>query len=155
MDGFSHAAWGATIIRSRQLVGWAALTGALPDIIPAAYGVFKYRKRYFADMVNQSFVRNPESNYLKVYYYCHSLIPISIVTLLVLAITPRAALLAVPYYLHLGLDVLTHRGIWATRLFYPLSHVAFQGWDWWKNKWFSIGNWLVIVSINIILIYVI
>ena len=149
MDAVSHGAWGATLVRSRSLVGWAVLTGLLPDLLPAIYGIYRYRLAFFKDMTDQSFANHPEHTYVILYRWCHSLIPISILTGITLAFAPSWTVLAIPYYLHLLLDIPTHQGIWATRLFYPLSDAHIDGRDWWRHSWVSIGNWAVIIGINL------
>ncbi|MFH0804830.1 MAG: hypothetical protein V1916_01385 [Patescibacteria group bacterium] len=152
MDTVSHAAWGATVVRARPLVWWAAMSGALPDIIPALYGIVRYRWRYVQDTSSQRFVNNPDVGYLKVYHFCHSLIPISVVTVLLRVLAPHYWVLAIPYYLHILLDIPTHRGMWATRLLYPFSDVHAEGFNWWRHHWITVGNWSALVAVNAVLL---
>lgn len=149
MDVVSHAAWGATVVRDRSLILWAAFTGALPDLIPAAYGIVRYRAQFFRDTTSQRFVDNPSHAYMVVYRWSHSILPISIVTLFLWLLYPAWVILVVPYYLHILLDVPTHSGIWATRPFYPLSDAHIEGKDWWKHVWISASNWSALALINI------
>lgn len=103
-------------------------------------------------MLLKQLTRQPNA-YMKVYYFTHSLVPISLLAVILFIFSPVLALLTLPYYLHIILDIPAHSGIWATRIFYPFSDWHFRGgYDWWKNKWFSIGNWSVLIIINLILI---
>lgn len=149
MDALSHAAWGATVVRSPKLFGWAALAGFLPDLVPALYGVVRYGKRYFTDIIDQSFAEHPGNFYIILYRFTHSLIPITIVSLVLGVVAPMWLPLVIPYYLHLAMDVFTHRGLWATRLLYPLSDWHIDGWNWWQRRWVNIGNWSAIVILNL------
>ncbi len=149
MDSASHAVWGSTLVRSPSLVGWAALAGLLPDLVPAVYGIVRYRWAFFRDMTNQSFADHPEHTYVILYRWCHSLLPISLITGVLLAFAPAWTVVAIPYYVHLLLDIPTHQGIWATRLFYPLSDAHIEGRDWWRHPWVSVGNWSVLVVVNL------
>ncbi|MFA6098750.1 MAG: metal-dependent hydrolase [Patescibacteria group bacterium] len=151
MDTLSHAAWGATMIRKPSLVLWAALAGALPDIIPAIFGILRWRSEYFRDMVSQKFAEDPRDSYMIVYRYAHSLLPITLLAAVLAIFYPAWWLVTIPYYLHIFMDIFTHKGVWGTRLFYPISDFHIEGRDWWRNKWFSIVNWCVLIVINAII----
>lgn len=152
MDSVSHAAWGATIVRKTPLVWWAVLAGALPDIIPAVYGLIRYRRKYVRALEKLSMAAEINHRYMRIYHWTHSLIPISVVAAALLLVSPAWAMVTLPYYLHILLDIPTHHGVWATRLFYPFSDFHFAGGhDWWKNRWISLGNWAAIVIINVLL----
>ncbi|MFA6553568.1 MAG: hypothetical protein WCT27_04010 [Patescibacteria group bacterium] len=149
MDTVSHGAWGALIVRKTGLVGWALLTGALPDILPALYELARHPVKFIRGLINKSLADNPSRMYLTIYHWAHSLLPISFVTLLVLIFAPARSILAVPYYMHIFLDIFTHRGKWATRIFYPFSDFHFDGTDWWRHSWISIANWAVIAVVGV------
>lgn len=151
MDTFSHAAWGATIIRKNPQIWWAALFGALPDLLAALYGLLAYRSNYLKYLNRFAFAEHVNDYYLKVYYFFHSFIPISVFTLILYVVSPSYVAVTIPYYLHILMDIFTHQGAWATRIFYPLSDFHFQGMNWWKNKWITIGNWTAILIINVII----
>lgn len=153
MDIVSHAVWGATIIRTKPEFWWAALFGALPDLILAVYGINRFGWKYFQDTTDQKFGTKAQSPFIKVYYFTHSLVPITCFAILLLIIEPRYVIVTIPYYAHVLLDSFTHSGPWAARLLYPISFIHFHGRDWWKNNWISIGNWAAIIFINIIIIY--
>ncbi|MFA5051615.1 MAG: hypothetical protein WC544_00960 [Patescibacteria group bacterium] len=154
MDTISHSAWGALVVRKAGLVGWAVLTGALPDIIPALYELARRPRKFIHDLITKSLGDNPSDIYLRIYHWSHSLLPISVVTLAVRVFAPTYWLLAIPYYLHIFLDIFTHRGKWATRIFYPVSDFHFEGLDWWRRNWVSFANWGAIAVVGVI-IYII
>ncbi|MFH1207562.1 MAG: hypothetical protein V1668_03065 [Patescibacteria group bacterium] len=149
MDTASHGAWGALVVRKAGLVGWAVLTGALPDIIPALYELVRHPRKYIRGLVSKSLGDNPSDAYLHIYHWAHSLLPISFVTIIVSIFTPTGWMLAAPYYLHIFLDIFTHRGRWATRIFYPVSDFHFEGFDWWRYNWISIANWATIAVVGV------
>ncbi|MFA5135156.1 MAG: hypothetical protein WC505_05245 [Patescibacteria group bacterium] len=142
-----------TIIRKRPELWWAALFGALPDVILAVYGVYRYGWAYFRDTTDQKFGKKAHGPFVKVYYFTHSLVPITFVALLLLMVEPHYAIVTIPYYVHVLLDSFVHGGIWAARLLYPISAAHFNGSDWWKNKWISVGNWSALVLVNIVILY--
>ncbi|MCH7492694.1 metal-dependent hydrolase [Patescibacteria group bacterium] len=154
MDVMSHAVWGATIVRKRPEMWWAAFIGALPDLLTALYGLIRFKGKYLLYMSNLRLTANKDDTYFKVYYFFHSLLPISVVAIVIYFMAPSYLILVLPYYFHIFLDVFTHRGIWGTRLFYPISNFHFHGRDWWKNRWISIINWSMLIVINLIFIFV-
>lgn len=151
MDFVSHALWGATIIRKKPEVWWAALFGALPDLLTAVYGFFKTKKNYFKYLKDIAENERPNESYFKVYYFFHSFIPISVIALIILIIKPALVIITIPYYLHIIMDIFMHRGVWATRIFYPLSNFHFQGKNWWQHKWIIIFNWAALIVTNLII----
>jgi len=148
MDVFAHAAWGATIIRKEPHVWWAALFGSLPDVIPAVYGFFKFKRGYTKILTEMGDNMHEGNPYFNVYRYTHSLVPITVVTIILYFVIPDYWFVTLPYYLHIFMDVFTHQKVWATRLFYPLSDFHIEGWNWWHNKWISLGNWIALIVIN-------
>jgi len=152
MDVVSHAAWGATIIRTARFTWWAALVGALPDLLTFIYGIIKFRGQYNKKLDAMGHGKIVIGSYFTVYRYTHSLLPISLVTLAVVSIWPEYWYITLPYYLHIFMDIFTHQGVWATRLLYPLSDFHFAGHNWWQNKWVSLGNWAAVISINFLLL---
>jgi len=150
MDTLSHAAWGATIVRKNPQIWWAAFFGALPDLITALYGIIRYRKGYLKYLNDQAYIKSENDDYLKVYHFFHSFIPISLFTFVLSFIDSSYLIITIPYYLHILMDIFTHQGVWATRIFYPLSNFHFEGYNWWKHKWLSIVNWAAILVINLI-----
>jgi hypothetical protein len=143
MDTFSHAAWGyATLHRTPRLRWWAALAGAAPDLlwfIPSAvahvtdggWGALPLgsdRSIWRAD--GPPLPPALVESYFSYYVYTHSLVLLAIVTAALLATRWRLyAWLAIPYGLHILLDIPTHERF-QTRPFYPLSAWQFEGLTW-------------------------
>jgi len=151
MDSVSHAVWGATIIRKAPYLWWAAFFGILPDLIWGVYWALVFRSQSFKKGIENRLDVNIRSAHFKVYYFVHSLIPISVVAVIIYLVSPSFTIVVIPYYIHIIMDIFTHRGVWATRIFYPISDFHFEGMDWWRNQWISVGNWIAIVVVNIIL----
>ncbi len=152
MDTLSHGTWGAIIVRKAGLVWWALLTGALPDILPALYELARHPVKFIRNLINKSLADNPSAMYLRIYHWAHSLLPISGVSLVLVIFAPTRLVLVIPYYLHIFMDIFTHRGKWATRIFYPISDFHFEGMDWWRHHWISFANWAAICIAVLILI---
>jgi hypothetical protein len=143
MDIFSHAAWGYAVLHQKpRLRWWAALAGAAPDLlwfIPSAFervvergwsavGVGRDRSIWRAD--GPPLPPELVEAYFRYYIYTHSLVLLAIVTA-ALAMTRwrRLAWLAVPYALHIVMDIPTHER-YQTRPFHPLSPWQFEGLTW-------------------------
>ncbi len=154
MDTIAHAAWGATIVRKPPLIWWAALSGALPDIIPATYMWLRQRGRITRGVVALQEDFPEDDSYVTVYYWTHSFIPISILAIVLTAVEPVYLMLTVPYYLHLLMDIFSHRGLWATRIFYPFSDIHFNFVNWWDKRWITAANWAALIIVNL-LIYIV
>jgi membrane-bound metal-dependent hydrolase YbcI (DUF457 family) len=143
MDTFSHAAWGyATLHRAPRLRWWAALAGAAPDLlwfIPstiervatggwAALALGSDRGIWRAD--GPPLPAALVESYFRYYVYTHSLVLLAAATAILLATRWRIyAWLAVPYALHILLDIPTHER-YQTRPFFPLSTWQFEGLTW-------------------------
>ena len=152
MDGVSHAVWGATIVRKPPLVWWAALVGVLPDIISIGYGFIRFRRKYMETLREFSRSDTLDNSYMRVYYLAHSLVPITVITIIIALVRPIWTIVAIPYYLHIIMDVPTHHGIWATRIFYPFSDFHFQGANWWHHRWVNVANWGALIIVNAVII---
>jgi hypothetical protein len=165
MDTLSHAAWGyATLHKARDLRWWAALAGAAPDLlwfIPSS--IERVAQRGWAGLTigsSRGIWRAdgpplpPElvEAYVRYYVYTHSLVMLALATMALLATRwRRYAWLAVPYGLHILMDIPTHER-YQTQPFYPLSTWQFQGLAWsdprvfWPNVLALVGvyAWIVI-----------
>jgi hypothetical protein len=143
MDVFSHGAWGyAALHRYRDLRWWAVLAGAAPDLlwfVPSTIDAFATRGWDALRLGSQRDIWRaggpplpPElvESYFRYYIYTHSLVLLAIVTVVVLATKwRRAAWLAVPYALHIVMDIPTHER-YQTQPFAPLSTWQIEGMTW-------------------------
>jgi hypothetical protein len=134
MDVFSHGLWGyAALHRDAGLRRWGALAGALPDLlwfVPtaierastrgwSAIAIGGDRSIWRAD--GPPLPPDLVTAYFKYYVYTHSLVLLSVVTAVVLLTRwRRLAWLAIPYALHIAMDIPTHER-YQTRPFHPLS----------------------------------
>jgi hypothetical protein len=143
MDVFSHALWGyAALHRDAGLRRWGALAGAMPDLLwfvpstierVAARGwsaIATGSDRHIWRADGPPLPPDLVAAYFKYYIYTHSLIVLGAITAAVLLSRWRRwAWLAVPYGLHILMDIPTHER-YQTRPFYPLSSWQFDGLAW-------------------------
>ena len=143
MDTLSHAAWGYAAVPGRERFGWwSALAGAAPDLlwfVPAtaervaeggwsAVTIGRDRNIWRAD--GPPLPPELVDAYHRYYVNTHSLLLLALVTALVLT-TPwrRWAWLAVPYALHILMDIPTHER-YQTQPLFPLSTWHVNGLTW-------------------------
>ncbi|MDQ3169120.1 MAG: hypothetical protein M3Q55_03140 [Acidobacteriota bacterium] len=143
MDTLSHAGWGYVVSRRKGMGWWGALAGAMPDLlffIPSRVEI----------LIEQGWSRAmnvggepgmwrtggpplpPElvEAYWRYYVWSHSLVMLAAVTgALALTRFRRWCWLAVPYALHILMDLPTHER-YEGRPFYPLSDWHFIGVSW-------------------------
>jgi membrane-bound metal-dependent hydrolase YbcI (DUF457 family) len=143
MDTFSHAAWGYAVLhRQPRLRWWGALAGAAPDLlwfIPStvervlahgwgALAMGNDRRIWRAD--GPPLPPELVESYFRYYVYTHSLVLLAVVTAALLATRwRRYAWLAIPYALHIVMDIPTHER-YQTQPFYPLSSWQVEGLTW-------------------------
>ena len=150
MDLLSHALWGATIVRRKQFVWWAALFGALPDILGSGPG-FLYL--LFARGIiwgTNTWQAMPEWT-RDAYHLSHSLLGVAIIAVLLLCIGRRWLLLLIPFSFHIVLDLFTHVTDPLARLLFP-----FVAWDaarvigvnWWESEWIIAANVATLILVN-------
>ncbi len=142
MDTFSHAGWGYVVSKHKRM-GWGgALAGAMPDLlffIPSK--IEQIVERGWAGLRAGSepgiwraggppLPPDLVEAYWRYYVWSHSLAVLAAVTTVVLLTRWRRwAWLAVPYALHILMDLPTHER-YEGRPFYPLSDWHFIGVSW-------------------------
>jgi hypothetical protein len=143
VDTFSHAAWGYAALHNRgRLAWWGALSGALPDllwfipssterVIERGWGALAEGRQaaiWRAD--GPPLPPDLVEAYHRYYVYTHSLVLLAIVTGVILMTRWRPlAWLALPYGLHIVMDIPTHER-YQTQPFFPLSSWQFEGLTW-------------------------
>jgi hypothetical protein len=143
LDTLSHAAWGyAVLSRQRDLRWWAALAGAAPDLlwfIPSttervlehgwsALSVGRDRGIWRVD--GPPLPPELVDAYYRYYVNTHSLVLLAVVTSVMLMTRWRRwAWLALPYALHILMDIPTHER-YQTQPFYPISSWRMAGLTW-------------------------
>lgn len=143
MDTLSHAGWGYVVSKHKGMAWWGALAGAMPDLlffIPSRIEVWIESgwSRAISVGGEPGMWRTggpplaPElvEAYWRYYVWTHSLVMLAVVTgALALTRFRRWCWLAVPYGLHILMDLPTHER-YEGRPFYPLSDWHFIGLSW-------------------------
>ncbi len=159
MDVLSHGLWGYVAVRRRGPIQarWGGLAGAAPDLL------------YFLPSKTEQILEKgwqglwigsgrgiwraggpplpPElvEAYYRYYVYTHSLVVVAAVLLIAWAAGLRRWLwLAIPYVLHIVMDLPTHER-YLTRPFYPLSDWTIQGLSW-SDPLIFFPNWAALVA---------
>ncbi|MDQ3071506.1 MAG: hypothetical protein M3R55_17475 [Acidobacteriota bacterium] len=142
MDTFSHAGWGYAASKHKRMPWWGALAGAMPDLlffIPSRIemlvehglaGLTSGRDPAIWRADGPPLPPDLVEAYWRYYVWSHSLVVLGAVTAAVLMTRFRRwAWLAVPYALHILMDLPTHER-YEGRPFYPLSDWYFIGVTW-------------------------
>lgn len=135
MDTLAHGLYGAALLahtKDERLMVAAGFMGMLPDVIVYATGVVS---------------RTDPTKFIDLYRWTHSLLPLSLVALVLLVFKRKWLILLAPYLLHLLFDVPLHCGVFSTRLFYPLSDFHVCGINYADNWWAWEVNYGILVGI--------
>ena len=160
MDTLSHAGWGYVVSKHRGMAWWGALAGAMPDLlffIPSRIEIVIERGWGVAARIGgEPGVWRaggpplpPElvEAYWRYYVWTHSLVMLAAVTLVVATTRFRRwCWLAVPYALHIVMDLPTHER-YEGRPFYPLSDWYFIGLSWGDPRIFFPNVVLLLVAL--------
>jgi hypothetical protein len=143
MDTFSHAGWGYAALHARRgLAWWGALAGAMPDLlffIPSRIENVAERGWEGLRVGSEPGIWRADGPplppelveaYYRYYVYSHSLVLLSLAIALIWAMGLRRwTWLAVPYALHILMDIPTHERF-RTQPFFPLSSWSMHGLSW-------------------------
>lgn len=163
MDNVAHSLWGLTFVRRLNLLFPIILFSNFPDILSAPFFLYfiikdKYPLIKSEGIKNLFFPRytplhewNPPREYLEIYRFFHSIPGFIVITIVFNVFFPKyVTIFAICYLLHIIIDVFSHGGIWATRIFYPFSDFHLI---WTKNHWHSKNirrfNYFILLLINI------
>ncbi len=152
MDIISHALWGATVVRKKPLLWWAALTGAAPDLLSNGIA-FLYLLFAHGRLWSTTTWPLLPPTLKSLYSLTHSLIGLAIVAGLFLLFERRYFVLVLPYALHLAMDLMSHRGDFLYRLLYPLVEYdanRITGLNWWEHWWLWASNLALLVVVNLV-----
>ncbi len=152
MDLVSHALWGATVVRKRPFVWWAALFGALPDLLGSAPGFFYllFARGILWGTGTWQFMPQWTRD---AYHLSHSLLGLIIVAVALAAVGKRWLVFALPYAVHLTLDLVTHVTDPFARLLFPFmpwETARVVGVNWWES-WWIMANAFVLIAVNLFL----
>jgi hypothetical protein len=107
---------------------WWYVTGTTHSLLPDAHSA-------------------PRFQFVWQLYHCsHSLLVFAAVFGLVWAILGRPVLEMVGWALHILIDVLTHKGIFAVHFLWPLSNYGFNGIRW-EERWFLALNYAALLAV--------
>ena len=134
MDNITHFLFGYILFGGRVDIFLILLFANLPDIIATPfriyYAIIKDKKRTFREVV--SWV--PNEDYLKVYRPTHSLLFCSLAGFVLSLFTEQYLLLTACILSHIILDIFSHSGRWATRIFYPFSDFHLNSFNWFEKR---------------------
>jgi len=156
MDNTTHSLWGLTLTRRIDILFPIILFSNMPDILSAPFFFYYAKKDNYPLKKQVLFEWHPPQEYLDFYRFFHSIIGLIIVTTVFSVFFPQYTLIfAICYTSHIIVDMFSHEGFWATRIFYPISDFHFK---FTKNHWqhpFTrrlIYSILIIINIDLILI---
>lgn len=167
MDIVSHAGWGYAVLRwrGRRAAWWGALAGAAPDLLSfVPPRVERVIERGWSGLWGWG-SRNPGvwraggpplppelvEVYNTYYVYTHSLVALGMVAgLLYLLGRRREVWFAVPYALHILMDIPTHERF-QTPFLYPISSWTFEGISWGHPLIFW-PNWAALIGVHVYLV---
>lgn len=143
MDIVSHALLGAAIVKDQNLLVPALAFGAGPDIlngIPVHIAMFRrlrnegksWRDIFSALLNPQWWLTAPTWTHAS-YLHMHSLFFAGLISLALYIIHPPWLILMKAWFLHIGIDIFTHREWFATRPFYPLSNWHVDAFNWFES----------------------
>lgn len=163
METLSHFLWAATIIREPRLFPLVAIASNLPDFL----GASPYWKEIAGSIVRSvkkegargiiSGIKNgptPTESHIKNYRIFHSLLAWLFFSLILAIFFPSLLVLSLAYLSHILVDIPTHSGTFATRIFYPLSDFHFEGISWVDSKKVLVINFVLLILINIVLLVI-
>lgn len=154
MDLISHSLWAITLIRRRDLLGPIALAACLPDLFGQSWTIFsrvrRVRQLGLRKVLDVNIVLSEMD--LVVYRSFHSLLAWGVFTGLVYLFLHDYLVLSLAYLSHILVDIPVHRGIWATRVFYPFSDFHIEGRNWWQSKRVVLASSSLLLLVNLVVV---
>jgi hypothetical protein len=153
MDIFSHALWGLTVVRKKELIWWTVLFGILPDIASTGIGFCYYLLKKGFSFPDHWWIFLPDWS-KKLYFFFHSFFGLISIFFLLLIFKRRHLILTLPYLLHILFDLFSHKSDPLARLFYPLVNYRPEreiGFNWWENWLLWYLNFFLLILVNVIL----
>lgn len=159
MDILSHALWGATIIRDKELlplvIGGSVLpdVGCLPDVFVVLRSYYKdYKKgikRSFRELLTDWREIPSRASAFDFYYAFHNFFTWLMFTIFLFLIAKDYLIISFCYLFHLIIDIPTHR---EARPFYPFSRLRIRG-IYFLDDWrVSLMNILLLIIVNIAIV---
>ena len=150
MDTLAHALWSYIIFHNYELVWWAVLFGALPDLLSWTVWMLWPKKGKF------NWKKNPDLSLIPkwvftLYGITHSVFIMGIVFLAVFLVFGKLPLFLLSWTVHVLIDIPTHtKNFLPTPFLWPFSGYKFPGISWGTKK-FMAANY---VLITILLAYI-
>jgi len=162
MDILSHALWGATIVREKELLPLVIGVSIFPDVgsLPQVFEVLgSYYKdhqsgirRNFRELLADWKKIQPSEFALNFYHFFHSFIVWLEITILLFLVAKDLLVVSLIYLVHLIIDIPSHK---EAKPLFPFSNFHIKGIYFLDNKWVFLINifLLVIVNTAIILLF--
>ncbi len=160
MDIFAHVLWtgAAVIVVQRKLdrpmhLSRAAFWGALPDLVsftvPAVLRVWWWLSGTSKSLLPDA--RGPHFEWVWGLYNCsHSAVVFAVIFGAVWLLVRHPVLEMFGWALHISIDILTHRGWFATSFLWPVLSFRFDGIPWEKG-WFLGVNYAALTLVYLLL----
>lgn len=158
MDILSHALWGATIVRDKELlplvIGGSLLpdAGCLPDVFVVLCTYYKdYKKgvkRTFKELLTDWKEISSRVSTFDIYYFFHSFFTWLMLTIVLFLVARDYLVVSLCYLLHLIIDLPTHR---EARPFFPFSQFRIKGIYFLDDKRVFAVNVILLVVANLII----
>ena len=152
MDNLTHFLFGYILFGGKVNTILILLFTNLPDIIIAPsriyYTIIKDKKRTFGEF--NFWI--PNKHYLKLYRSTHSLIFCLLLGFILSLFTKQYLVLTACIASHIILDVFSHSGKWATRIFYPFSDLHLNSFIWFEKDNFINSAIIFIITVFIVLL---
>ena len=160
MDFISHGLWVYLVFRKKPWKLWAVFWGVFPDVAAlfqigylVSIGGLSQIIRYLPIVSKKGIVMYPIPHaWMIPYYLTHSLVILGAVALLYYLLTKKKPLVLLGWVLHLMLDVFLHSGVYANRIFYPISNFKIDTGLEWENHWIFFVNWALLLGFYIFLL---
>lgn len=132
MDIISHALLGGAVVADRDLILPALLFGMGPDLlngIPVYIGASRSLRKEGISWSTVWRLLHTPGHWQKAapwthtsYLYLHSLFPAILLTIAIYLLYPSWLTLMKAWFLHLGIDYITHKNWFTAKPLYPLSN---------------------------------
>lgn len=159
MDILSHALWGATIVRDKELLPLVIGGSLLPDAgcLPDVFIVLRTYYQDYKKGVRRSF-RKLLTDWKEIpsrvavfnfYYFFHSFFTWLMLTFVLFLVAKDYLIVSLIYLIHLIIDIPTHR---EARPFFPFSQFRLKGVYFLDNKWVFLANIILLVIVNVVIV---
>ncbi len=155
MDILSHALWGATIVRDKELLPLVIGVSIFPDVgsLPQVFEVLGSYYKDYQSGIRRNFRElsadwkkiQPSELALNFYYFFHSFIVWLGISILLFLVAKDLLVISLIYLVHLIIDLSSHK---EAKPLFPFSNFRFRGVYFLDNKWVFLINILLLVVVN-------